>query len=292
MKGRKANPTEVPEEVKALEALNQKHEEQALEVEEIDRLYLPEGESYNLHVVMERAKFYQAQAANSLIELGKTIILLKAHEEHGQFLLAIEKLDISERSARYAMAAAQRFGNRQSIADLGRTKMMALTVLDDDSIQTLEDSGSLKGVGSLDEIEKMTVRELKAALRAEKKKRKEERDAQEAAISQKEQKLNELEQELRYRQPPTKEDFAQAKVDEISKAVFTSVLNASYSLNESVRLFEKACRVENVTVDQLSAIALKLGDHIEAIQNTLEVLGDYMDNPYPIKEELPCTENM
>ncbi len=291
-KGRKTNPTEVDEEVKALEAINQKHEAQALEVAEIDNLYLPEGESYNLHVVMERAKFYQEQTANSFIELGKQLILLKAHEQHGQFELAVEQLGLAKSSACYAMAAARKFANVHTCGHLGNAKIRALTVLDDDSIKTLEDGGSLNGVGSLDDIEQMTVKELKSALRAEKKKRKEEREAQEAAISQKEQKLNELEQELRYRQPPTKEDFAQAKLDEVGKDIFTTVLNASYELNESVRLYEKACKIDDVTVDQLSAVALKLGDHIEAIQNTLEVLGDYMDNPYPIKEELPCTENM
>ena len=190
-----------------------------------------EGETYNLYVVMERARFYQAQAASSLIELGKQIILLKAHEPHGQFLTAVEELGLAERSARYAMAAAQKFANRQTTAVLGTEKIRALTVLDD--------------------VERMSVRELRSALRAEKKKRKEEREAQEAAISQKEQKLNELEAELRYREPPTKEQLAQATLDDMKKDLFGQIGTVSYELERLEELIRKAQKVEGVTVGQL-----------------------------------------
>ena len=180
---------------------------------------------------MERARFYQAQAASSLIELGKQIILLKAHEPHGQFLTAVEELGLAERSARYAMAAAQKFANRQTTAVLGTEKIRALTVLDD--------------------VERMSVRELRSALRAEKKKRKEEREAQEAAISQKEQKLNELEAELRYREPPTKEQLAQATLDDMKKDLFGQIGTVSYELERLEELIRKAQKVEGVTVGQL-----------------------------------------
>ena len=200
---------------------------------------------------MERARFYQVQAASSLIELGKQIILLKAHEPHGQFLAAVEELGMAERSAQYAMAAAQKFSNPHTCAHLGDAKIRALTVLDDDSIKTLEDGGELKGVGTLDDVERMTVRELRSALRAEKKKRKEEREAQEAAISQKEQKLNELEAQLRYREPPTKEQLAQATLDDMKKDLFKQIGVASFELERLEDLIEKAQKVEGVTVGQL-----------------------------------------
>ncbi|MEL5720973.1 MAG: hypothetical protein P1P59_07585, partial [Treponemataceae bacterium] len=222
-----------------------KEKEKELSIQEVDKTYLPEGENYNLSVVLDRAKFYQAQAATSLIELGKQIILLKAHEPHGQFLAALEDLGMAERSARYAMAAAQKFSNRHTCADLGSAKIRALTVLDDDSIKTLEDGGELTGIGTLDEIEKMTVKELKAALRAEKQKRKEEREAQEAAISQKEQKLNELEMELRYREPPTKEQLAQAELNELKKQLFRQVGEASHAVHLLLQTIGAAQKIPN-----------------------------------------------
>jgi hypothetical protein len=280
-RGRKPNP-EGTEDTRAMQVLAKQQEENELEIKKIDELYLPEGESYNLHIVIERAKFYQAQTATAFIELGKQIILLKAHEPHGQFLLAIEELGMAERSARYAMAAAQKFSNRQSITDLGRTKMMALTVLDDDSIKTLDAGGTLFGIGTLDEVDQMTVKELKAALRAEKKKRKEEREAQEAAIRQKEQKLNELEMELRYREPPTKEELAQAKLDELKKRLFREVGEASHAVHCLMQTISEAQQIPDVNITQLQDfITLEPEDFLSSIFDYTDELDDMIENIRP-----------
>ena len=136
-RGRKPKEA-ISEDAQAMDLVAAKAKEAELSTAEVDKAYLPEGETYNLHITMERARFYQAQAANSLIELGKQILLLKHHEPHGQFLIALEELGMAERSARYAMVAAEKFSNRPTLADLGSSKMKALTVLDDESIQKLE----------------------------------------------------------------------------------------------------------------------------------------------------------
>jgi len=280
------------EDVRAMDLAVQRQHENAKTVAEIDKAYLPEGESYNLHVVMERARFYQAQAAGSLIELGKQIILLKAHEAHGQFLTAVEELGLAERSAQYAMAAAQKFSNPQTSAHLSSEKIRALTVLDDDSIKTLEDGGNLKGVGTLDDVERMTVRELRSALRAEKKKRKEEREAQEAAISQKEKKLNELEAELRYREPPTKEQLAQASLDDMKKDLFKQIGVVSYELERLEELIQKAQKVEGVTVGQLDdwLVFEKPENFLASIFDIAEELKEMTENIRPARAKQVAAE--
>ena len=283
--GRKANRS-ADAEGALMDAAAKKEAEKALSVQEVDKAYLPVGESYNLHVVMERARFYQTQAATSLIELGKQIILLKSHEPHGQFLAAIEDLGMAERSARYAMAAAQKFSNRQTTAVLGNEKIRALTVLDDDSIKTLEDGGGLAGIGTLDDIEKMTVKELKSALRTEKQKRKEEREAQEAAISQKEQKLNELEMELRYREPPTKEQLAQAKLDELKKKFYLQVGEASFALNRLIETVSQAEVIPDVSIAQLQGfVMLEPEELLGSIFRDAETLDDMIENICPDRTE-------
>ena len=280
------------EDVRAMDLAVQRQHENAKTVAEIDRAYLPEGESYNLHVVIERTKFYQAQAAESLIEMGKQIILLKAHEPHGQFLTALEKLDISQRAAYYAMQAAEKFGNLHTCANLGNAKIRALTVLDDDSIKTLEDGGEVKGVGTLDDVERMTVRELRSALRAEKKKRKEEREAQEAAISQKEKKLNELEAELRYREPPTKEQLAQAALDDMKKDLFKQIGVVSYELERLEELIQKAQKVEGVTVGQLDdwLVFEKPENFLASIFDIAEELKEMTENIRPARAKQVAAE--
>ena len=131
----------------------------------------------------------------------------------------------------------------------------------------------------------MTYRELQSALREEKKKRKEERKAQEEAISQKEKKLNELEQELRYRQPPTKEDIAQAKLDELKKELFRQVAGTIHELQQLVALVERAQQVDGVTVEQLDAWVLieEPEDFFSQIFELAEELNEMIENIRPAK---------
>ena len=284
-KGRKPKE-ELSDDAKAMDLVSLKEKEKALTIAEIDKTYLEEGEVYNLKIVMDKARFYQNQAANALIDLGKQIILLKAHEPHGQFLAALEDLGMAERSARYAMAAAQKFSNRHTCADLGSAKIRALTVLDDDSIKTLEDGGELTGIGTLDDIEKMTVKELKSALRAEKQKRKEEREAQEAAISQKEQKLNELEMELRYREPPTKEQLAQAELDELKKKLFVQIGEASHAMHCLMQTIEAAQKIPNVNITQLQGfIDIEPDGFLSSIFDYADTLDEMIENIRPDKSD-------
>ena len=283
--GRKAKGESAPE-TQAMDALAQKERDKELSAVEVDKAYLPEGETYNLHVIMERARFYRAETANSLIELGKQIILLKHHEPHGQFLAVLDELGLAERSAQYAMSAAQRFANTPTLADLGSSKMKALTVLDDDSIQKLEAGESVDGLGTIDEVSRMTMKELRSALREEKKKRKEEREAQEAAISQKEKKLNELEQELRYRQPPTKEDIAQAKLDELKKKFYLQVGEVIFALNRLIETISQAEAIPDVSITQLQGfVMLEPEELLGSIFRDAETLDDMIENICPDRTE-------
>lgn len=284
-KGRKPKE-ELSDDAKAMDLVSLKEKEKNLTIAEIDKTYLEEGEVYNLKIVMDKARFYQNQAANALIDLGKQIILLKAHEPHGQFLAALEDLGMAERSAQYAMAAAQKFSNTPTLADLGSSKIKALTVLDDDSIQKLDAGEVVEGLGTIDEIGRMSVKELRSALRTEKQKRKEEREAQEAAISQKEQKLNELEMELRYREPPTKEQLAQAELDELKKKLFVQIGEASLAMHCLMQTIEAAQKIPNVNITQLQGfIDIEPDGFLSSIFDYADTLDEMIENIRPDKSD-------
>lgn len=283
-KGRKPKEA-ISEDAQAMDLVAAKAKEAELSTAEVDKAYLPEGETYNLHITMERARFYQAQAANSLIELGKQILLLKHHEPHGQFLIALEELGMAHTSAKYAMVAARKFANSPTWGYLGNSKIKALTVLDDDSIQKLE-SGELAGIGTVDDISRMTVKELRDALREEKKKRKEERDAQEAAISQKEKKLNELEMEIRYREPPTKEQLAQAALDELKKKFFLQVGEASHALHSLMLTIIQAQEIPDVNITQLQGfITIEPEGLLSSIFDYSDTLDEMIENICPARAD-------
>lgn len=130
-----------------------------------------DGLAYNRARVVDETRFYMAQSAETMLEAGKRLIILKEHEPHGEFIDIVEnQLGMAARTAQQIMQAAVKYcspkldSKRQAFAVLGKTKLFELMVEDDDDLSELADGGSVAGM-SLDEIERMTVRELKKALR-------------------------------------------------------------------------------------------------------------------------------
>ena len=73
------------------------------------------------------------------------------------------------------MAVVLKFGtNPHAHGDLGVAKLRMLTVLDDPDIKDLVEKGATGNL-TMDNVSKMTTRELQAALREERKKRKEQK---------------------------------------------------------------------------------------------------------------------
>ena len=279
----KKSAENMSEDAKAMDVYAEKKAQQALAIQNDDKRFLEDGETYNLHVCMVRARESLSQIRRGLLTLGSQLILLKNHEDHGNFTMAVEELGITINFADRAMVAARQFGNHPEAADrLGNTKMVELSFLSNEEAEVLASGKEVEGVGTLDEIERMTTRELRAALRAEKKKRKEEREAQEAAIRQKEQKLNELEMELRYREPPTKEELAQAKLDELKKRLFREVGEASHAVHCLMQTISEAQQIPDVNITQLQDfITLEPEDFLSSIFDYTDELDDMIENIRP-----------
>ena len=262
--------------VKAMDNVVQNIEEQRLSIQEVEEQF-GDGQPYERLRLVNEIRFYQQQTAESLIEIGKRLIRIKANEEHGGFLQVLESLGMAARSAQYAISAAKKFGNTQATAYLGNEKIRALTVLDDDSIQTLENGGEVKGV-SLDDIEKMSVRELKEALRKERDKHKKDKTAQEDAIAKKEEKINDLEREIRYRDKPTKETLAGARLDEELKPFTFQLHDAIFAMNRCLDIITGVQRIEGIAYTQLNAWILKQSDDIANITETFTELQDAIND--------------
>lgn len=108
--GRKPLSDISDENTESMELVAQSVEVKAYRKQEINTRFLEEGETYNLMVCLEKAKMYQEQMASGMLGLGAQLLLLKANEEHGNFIAAVEELGLSVRSADYAMSAALKFG--------------------------------------------------------------------------------------------------------------------------------------------------------------------------------------
>lgn len=161
---------------------------------EIDETYgddLP----YDASRLINETRFLLSQSAESLLEAGKRIILLKEHEPHGGFLEALNRIGLAPRAAQKMMQAAAKFANAPALAHLGRTKLLELMTEDDDGLEALTEGGTLAGL-TLDEIDRMSSRELQAALREEREKRQQDQETHERLLASKNKKVDDLHKKL------------------------------------------------------------------------------------------------
>lgn len=289
---RAKNEIDVSDDTRAMELAAKQQNEKEMSVQDVDSMYLPDGESYNLFVCMSRAKDAEELAGRAFIELGQQLALIKAHESSEQFHAAMDSLNISWRTANYAMAAARKFSNSQLIANLNRTSLIALTVLDDDDAQDLVNGEEVTGLGNLDDVAQMTVKELKKALRElrnERTKAQEEHakqlEAVEEVVRRKEGKISELEMELAGRQPPTKEELAQKSLEEIRRGMAGKLATMSATLDELSRLLMQAQETDSVTIDQLQSLSDGVAEFYSLFDDKYQDFNQDMENIRPMKRE-------
>lgn len=290
--GRKSMTHDVDEETQLMDAGQLVREKKAVSVQEIDSQYLPDGESYNMYLCMSRAKDAIEYTGRAFMELGRQLMLIKAHETSELFHAAIENLGISWRTANYAMSAARKFSNSQALANFSRASLIALTVLDDDQAEELNQTGKIDGLGTASEIKEMTYRELQKALqdmRNEKAKLEEEHSKQieavENVVRKKESKISELEMEVAGKQPPTKEELAEQSLKEIRKQMIIRFSSMNAELDELNRLLARAQETEGVTVDQLDSLSDGVGEFYSLFDDKYQDFNQDMENIRPMRKE-------
>ncbi|EBR3877707.1 DUF3102 domain-containing protein [Salmonella enterica subsp. arizonae] len=153
-----------------------------------------EGLPYDRERIVHETKFYMAQSAEAMLEVGKRLVILKESEGHGNFTnIVTDQLGLAERTARLIMQAALRYtspaleSKRQTFAVLDKSKLFELMTEDDESLAELAEGGTVAGL-TLDDIDRMSVRELRKALRESK----EDLSASRKLNAEKSQEINEL----------------------------------------------------------------------------------------------------
>ena len=81
-----------------------------------------DGMVYEIDRIENEIRFWQEQAGTALLEMGKRLIRIKAHEGHGKFLESLDRLGMAPRVAQYTMLAARKFSNANSGSHLDSTK--------------------------------------------------------------------------------------------------------------------------------------------------------------------------
>ncbi len=152
-----------------------------------------DGHQYDRTRLVNETRFYMAQSAEAMLEAGKRLIVLKENEPHGEFMEIVQQLGLVHRTAQLIMQAALKYlspslaSKAQTFAHLSKCKLFELMTESDDELVSLADGGTVAGL-KLDDIDRMTVRELRHALRESK----ENAEAQARLLSDKNERIDQL----------------------------------------------------------------------------------------------------
>ncbi|MBX3352110.1 MAG: DUF3102 domain-containing protein [Phycisphaeraceae bacterium] len=128
--------------------------------------------------------------AEGCVQIGRSLIYAKGQLAHGEWMPWLEEQGIDARHAQRMMLLAARFADFPALANLSRTKAVALLGMSDDQLQQLND-GSVVDTLRLDAIEKMSARELQAEIKRLKKR--EEKGKEQ--LAKKDERIEQLEAE-------------------------------------------------------------------------------------------------
>lgn len=156
------------------------------------------GETYNEATWIERGRQAVVKTLEGMFELGKTLIVLKEHTEHGRFREIVEaEFGIKGSETARLIRATQRFATPQmqkaqpKLIGLGKSKLLELLVEDDETLVELAEGGDING-NTLDDVDRMTIKELRLALREAR----EDSKAKDKVMSEKNAKIDELAEKL------------------------------------------------------------------------------------------------
>lgn len=240
----------------------------------------------------DEIRFYQQRTAEACIEMGKRLLILKEMCPHGEFSQRIEMLGFQPRMAQKFMQAvlkiSQSNANSNSLlAAAGtQTKLLELVTLDDDNLEALSRGDSIGDI-NLDDIETMSVRELKKAL----KEARADSEAKEELLLNKDRKINELDSKLSVRKQIDQFKIVQTEVeahinDELAQATASlmtavsqfnakiDVLNEQAGENFLPHIKDKISQDASLVYQRIADVGLDIGIDLNAMMTGNDWLSD------------------
>lgn len=151
-----------------------------------------DGQPYERGRLVREVQFFWDHSTDAMVELGERLLVIKENESHGDFLeIVTQRLMMNPRTAQRIMAATLKMralpaSSAKALTALGRTKLFDLLDESGDDIVELCNGGTIVGL-ALDDVRRMSARELSAALNDERNRSK----AKDKVIAAKDQKINE-----------------------------------------------------------------------------------------------------
>ncbi|EMB5332155.1 DUF3102 domain-containing protein [Salmonella enterica] len=247
-----------------------------------------DGQPYERDRIVHETRFYMAQSAEAMLEAGKRLIILKENEPHGDFEAIIRNdLGIPERTAQRMMQASLKYlspkleSKAPALALLGKTKLFELITEDDEDLAELADGGTVAGL-TLDDIDRMTSRELRQALREAR----ETNAAQQRVLADKNEKIDSLSTRLEKKsriQPPEPDE----EVKKLRAEVTALAVEAESAV--AVRLsgaFETLCaycaeHMIDTPKDFMAGLVCQIERSVHALRETFDLDATPSGNDVP-----------
>ncbi|HHA1328375.1 TPA: DUF3102 domain-containing protein [Enterobacter hormaechei subsp. hoffmannii] len=247
-----------------------------------------DGLPYERDRIVHETRFYMAQSAEAMLEAGKRLIILKENEPHGEFVEIVrEHLGIEPRIAQKMAQAALKFlspeleSKAKTFSLLGRSKLYELMLEDDEELAQLADGGTVAGL-TLDDVDRMSVRELRQSLREAR----ETNAAQQRVLADKNEKIDSLSTKLEKKsriQPPKPDE----EVKKLRAEVTALAVEAESAI--AVRLssaFETLCSycAENIIDtprDFMAGLVCQLESSARSLRSTFDLPDEPTGNAAP-----------
>lgn len=170
---------------------------------------------YSRDRVLSEIRFYMNASAEAMLETGMRLVLLKENEPRGDFHQALEQLGIRPRGAQKLMQAAVKYGEgpRAKLATLGRSKLLELLTEDDEELDALAEGETLFG-HTLDDIDCMSVSELRGSLRKARAEREDREEIHERMLADKDSAINRLDAQIKRRETGERDERALAIIND------------------------------------------------------------------------------
>ena len=183
-------------------------------------------EVYNEDIWIERGRHAVRQTFEAMFELGRVLIVLKEHTEHGRFReIAEAEFGLHYRETARLMHATRRFvtpkmqAAQPKLKDLGKSKLLELLTEEDDALIELTEGGDINGL-TLDDVDRMTVKELRKALRESR----EDTEVARKVAADKDGKINQLNEKLEKSKSSKLKEPAASDVAEDLKLQLSSLM--------------------------------------------------------------------
>ncbi|MCK6981456.1 DUF3102 domain-containing protein [Enterobacter roggenkampii] len=247
-----------------------------------------DGLPYERDRIVHETRFYMAQSAEAMLEAGKRLVILKENEPHGDFIDIVEsQLSLSKRTAQVMMQASLKYlspklePKAQALALLGKTKLFELMTEDDEDLVELADGGTIAGM-SLDDIDRMTSRELKAALREAR----ETNAAQQRVLADKNEKIDSLSTKLEKKsriQPPKPDEEVKklrAEVTALSTEAESAITVRLFSAFETLSAYCAENQIDTPK-DFMAGLVCELECAARSLRSTFDLPDEPIGNVAP-----------